>query len=80
MNNIKVFILLAAMTALFGVVGGAIGGKGGMLIALAIAAVMNFVMYEIYHNLCSLSRRLLSRETVFHPLGFTVYLHTVSPE
>jgi heat shock protein HtpX len=45
MNNIKVFILLAAMTALFGVVGGAIGGKGGMLIALAIAAVMNFVMY-----------------------------------
>lgn len=45
MSNIKVFVLLAGMTALFGVVGGAIGGKGGMLIALIIAAVMNFVMY-----------------------------------
>ena len=38
MSNVKVFVLLAGMVALFGVVGGMIGGQGGMLIALAIAA------------------------------------------
>jgi heat shock protein HtpX len=45
MDNIKVFVLLAGMVALFGVVGGMIGGQGGMLVALAIAAVMSFMMY-----------------------------------
>jgi len=33
MGNVKVFVLLAGMTALFGVVGQAMGGRGGMLIA-----------------------------------------------
>ena len=45
MNNLKVFSLLAGMTALFGVVGQALGGQGGMLIALLVAGVMNFIMY-----------------------------------
>jgi heat shock protein HtpX len=45
MSNIKVFVLLAGMVALFGVVGGMIGGQQGMLLALAISAVMSFVMY-----------------------------------
>ncbi len=36
---------LAGMVALFGVVGGMLGGQGGMLVALAIAAVMSFMMY-----------------------------------
>ena len=45
MSNVKVFVLLAGMVALFGVIGGMLGGQGGMLIALAIAAVMSFVMY-----------------------------------
>ena len=45
MSNIKVFVLLAGMAALFGVVGGMIGGQQGMLLALAISAVMSFVMY-----------------------------------
>jgi heat shock protein HtpX len=45
MDNVKVFVLLAGMVALFGVVGGMIGGQGGMLVALAIAAVMSFMMY-----------------------------------
>ena len=44
MANLKVFVLLAGMVALFGVVGGMIGGQGGMLIALAIASVMSVVM------------------------------------
>jgi heat shock protein HtpX len=45
MNNVKVFVLLAGLVALFGIVGAAIGGQGGMLVALAIAAVMSFAMY-----------------------------------
>ena len=45
MNNVKVFVLLAGLTALFGAVGGYFGGQGGMLMALAFAALMNFVMY-----------------------------------
>ena len=44
MANLKVFVLLAGMVALFGVVGGMLGGQGGMLIALAIASVMSVVM------------------------------------
>jgi heat shock protein HtpX len=45
MNNIKVFVLLAGMTALMGMLGQALGGQGGMLIALLIAGVMNFYVY-----------------------------------
>jgi hypothetical protein len=37
MNHLKTYILLAAMTALFGGVGYFVGGTGGMLIALAVA-------------------------------------------
>jgi len=44
-NNLKVFVLLAGMVALFGVVGGMLGGQNGMLLALVIAAVMSGFMY-----------------------------------
>ncbi|TRO94387.1 zinc metalloprotease HtpX [Glycocaulis profundi] len=40
-NTLRTFMLLAAMTALFMGVGWLIGGTGGALIALAIAAAMN---------------------------------------
>lgn len=45
MNNVKVFVLMAGLTALFVLLGGAIGGQGGMVFALLMAGVMNFVMY-----------------------------------
>jgi len=45
MNHLKTYILLAGMTALFGAVGYLIGGGGGMLIALAVAAAMNLFAY-----------------------------------
>ncbi len=45
MNQTKTFVLLAAMTALFGGVGYLIGGTGGMLVALAVAAAMNLYAY-----------------------------------
>ncbi len=45
MNNVKVFALMAGLTALFVAVGGGIGGQSGMMTALVFAALMNFVMY-----------------------------------
>jgi heat shock protein HtpX len=43
--NLKVFLLMAAMTALFVVIGGALGGTGGMVLAFAIAALMNLLAW-----------------------------------
>jgi heat shock protein HtpX len=45
MNTVKTAMLLAGLTALFGVVGYMLGGTGGMLIALGIAAAMNLYAY-----------------------------------
>jgi heat shock protein HtpX len=45
MNHTKTFMLLAAMTALFGGVGLMVGGVPGMIIALAIAVAMNAFAY-----------------------------------
>jgi heat shock protein HtpX len=45
MNIIRTAMLLAFMTALFMAVGYAIGGSGGMMIALLIAAGMNLFSY-----------------------------------
>ena len=45
MNVMKTFLLLAALTALFMGTGYMIGGTGGALIALAIAAAKNLVTY-----------------------------------
>ena len=44
-NMFKTFIFLAALTALFLFVGGALGGRSGMTVALVIAALMNFFAY-----------------------------------
>jgi heat shock protein HtpX len=45
MNYFRTGMLLAAMTALFGVIGFLIGGKGGMMIALLFAAGTNLFAY-----------------------------------
>jgi heat shock protein HtpX len=45
MNVMKTALLIAAMTALFGVIGLMLGGTGGMIVALAIGAVMNLIGY-----------------------------------
>lgn len=41
----KTYMLLAAMTALFGFIGFALGGAGGMMIALVVACGMNLFAY-----------------------------------
>lgn len=45
MNLVRTAMLLAFMTVLFMAVGFVIGGRGGMMIALVIAAGMNFFSY-----------------------------------
>lgn len=45
MNNFKTYMLLAALTALLIVIGGALAGRAGMVIAMGFAAVMNFSAY-----------------------------------
>jgi heat shock protein HtpX len=44
-NWMKTTILMAAIVALFGVIGMAIGGQQGMLIALVLGGAMNFFAY-----------------------------------
>lgn len=44
-NALKTFVLLTGLTLFLLFVGQAVGGQNGMLIAFAIAAVMNFVSY-----------------------------------
>ncbi|MEM9838404.1 MAG: zinc metalloprotease HtpX [Pseudomonadota bacterium] len=43
--TLRTFILMAAMTALFAMIGGIIGGRGGMLLAFAFAGVTNLFAY-----------------------------------
>src|SRR5512139_1994832 len=45
MNTLKTTFLLSLLTVLLVLAGGAIGGQGGMLIALVMAGVMNLVSY-----------------------------------
>jgi heat shock protein HtpX len=44
-NWLKTTVLLAGILALFGVVGAAIGGKQGMILALVLGGAMNFFAY-----------------------------------
>ncbi|RCS56860.1 zinc metalloprotease HtpX [Parvibium lacunae] len=44
-NWTKTFLLMAAITALFAVIGGMLGGQQGMLLALLFAGGMNFFSY-----------------------------------
>jgi heat shock protein HtpX len=45
MNNIKVFGLMAMLTAIIVAIGGAAGGQSGMMFAFLMAGAMNFFMY-----------------------------------
>ncbi|MDE1998876.1 MAG: M48 family metalloprotease, partial [Burkholderiales bacterium] len=44
-NMMKTAVLMAAITALFMAIGGMIGGRSGMMLALVVALGMNFFSY-----------------------------------
>lgn len=45
MHNVKVFVLLAGLTALCVALGGAVGGSTGALVMAGVSAALNFAMY-----------------------------------
>jgi len=45
MNNVKVFALMAGLTALLGALGQLFGGQSGLVLMIGFSALMNFVMY-----------------------------------
>lgn len=45
MNTLKTVVLMAGLTVLLIMAGGAIGGRSGMLIAFILATGMNFFSY-----------------------------------
>ncbi|HUG40623.1 MAG TPA: zinc metalloprotease HtpX [Longimicrobiales bacterium] len=45
MQRLKVFVLMAGLTALLVVLGGYFAGRGGAMLFFALAAIMNFAMY-----------------------------------
>ena len=45
MNNVKTFVLMGALVALFGFAGQLLGGAQGLLFALIFGSLFNFVMY-----------------------------------
>ena len=45
MSNLKLFVLMAGLTALCGLIGEAVGGREGMVLALLFAGAGNFIAY-----------------------------------
>ncbi len=45
MNNVKTFVLMGALVALFGLAGQLLGGSQGLVLALVFGSLFNFVMY-----------------------------------
>ena len=45
MNRLKTLVLLATLSAVFVLVGGALGGQSGLVTGLAFAGLTNFAAY-----------------------------------
>ena len=45
MNNVKTFVLMGALIGLFGLAGQLLGGAQGLMMALVLGGLFNFVMY-----------------------------------
>ena len=51
-NWLKTTVLMTGIVALFGIVGAALGGMGGMMIALLIVAGMNYMHIGLVIKQC----------------------------
>ncbi len=67
MNSLKVTFLFLLLTMLFMAVGFALGGRNGMIMAFAIAAVMNFITYWFSDKIVLKMYR--AREVTERPIG-----------
>lgn len=78
-NWIKTFVLMAAITALFAMVGAALGGQAGMLMALLFAAAMNVYAYWFSDKavLKMYGAQEVSAENNYGDGQFTKYYHMV---
>ncbi len=88
MNTTRTFILMAALTALFVLIGNLIGGQNGMIMAFMIAVLMNFISYwfsdkivlKMYHaqeaspssELYSMVRTLATRASLPMPKVYII--------
>jgi len=63
MNRTRTFMLMVGLTVLFVLVGGAIGGRQGVIWAFILAAGMNFYSYWFSDKLVLTQRR---RKAVLH--------------
>ena len=45
MNNMKTFLLMGGLIALFMAVGQIVGGSNGLIMALVFGSLFNFIMY-----------------------------------
>jgi heat shock protein HtpX len=45
MNNVKTFLLMGALVGLFALVGQLVGGSSGLIAALVLGSLFNFIMY-----------------------------------
>jgi len=74
-NWLKTTILMAAIVALFGAVGAALGGAGGMMIALMFAAAMN--TYAYWFSDKALLKMYGAQEVSADNSQFRIYYQTV---
>ena len=58
MNNVKTFVLMAGLLGLFVLVGQLIGGSSGLIAALVIGSLFNFVMYFFSVTLVTFGRNV----------------------
>ncbi len=56
-NNVKTAVLLTALMVLVMLIGGAVGGRSGLIIAFALGGVMNFVAFFFSDKLALASMR-----------------------
>ena len=71
-NWLKTSMLMAAIVALFALIGSLIGGQSGMLLALGFALVMNLGAYWFSDKL--VLRMYNARHSVFQPIQSRINL------
>lgn len=73
MNRLKTTLLLGLLTALIVIVGNLLGGRQGMMVALALAAVMNFASFWFSDKIVLFMSRAQEMKEQNDPVLFHAY-------